>query len=151
MTNYWTVCVLFMFVLNLVLGSDISSACDKHSTCFGNRPKRQDGCCPLLGGEQCDSSADQQCDIELGYNCTNGFCKGKGINISVQFNPFPNKPWFLRVCNTSLLKILWEKEKLLVTSNFSFSHRVFYPFRELSAIFIIFKIVVCKLFEFQRV
>ena len=29
--------------------------------------------------------------------------------------PFPNKPWFLHVCNTSLLKILWEKEKLLVT------------------------------------
>ena len=36
-------------------------------------------------------------------------------------NPFPNKPWFLRVCSTSLLKTLWEKEKLLVTSNFSFS------------------------------
>ena len=38
------------------------------------------------------------------------------------FNPFPNKPLFLRVCSTSLLKTLWEKEKLLVTSNFSFSH-----------------------------
>ena len=44
------------------------------------------------------------------------------------FNPFPNKPWFLRVCSTSLMKTLWEKEKLLVTSNFSFSHSVFYPF-----------------------
>ena len=32
------------------------------------------------------------------------------------------------VCNTSLLETLWEKEKLLVTSNFSFSLRVFYPF-----------------------
>ena len=40
-------------------------------------------------------------------------------------NPFPNKPWFLRVCSTSLLKRLLEKEKLLVTSNFSFSHSVF--------------------------
>ena len=40
-------------------------------------------------------------------------------------NPFPNKPWFLRVCRTSLLKTLREKEKLLVTSNFSFSHSVF--------------------------
>ena len=38
----------------------------------------------------------------------------------LNFNPFPNKPWFLRVCSTSLLKTLWEKEKLLVTSNFSF-------------------------------
>ena len=31
------------------------------------------------------------------------------------FNPFPNKPWFLRVCGTRLLKTLWEKEKLLKT------------------------------------
>ena len=42
------------------------------------------------------------------------------------FNPFPNKPCFLRVCSTSHLKTLWEKEKLLITSNFSFSHSVFY-------------------------
>ena len=60
-------------------------------------------------------------------------------------------PWFLRVCSTGLLKTLWEKEKLLVTSNFSLSHSVFYPFGELSAIFIKFKIVLCKLFEFGRV
>ena len=44
---------------------------------------------------------------------------------------FPNKPFFFRVCSTSLLKTLCEKEKLLVTSNFSFSHRVFYLFGEL--------------------
>ena len=41
------------------------------------------------------------------------------------FNPLPNKPCFLRVCSTSLSKTLWEKEKLLVTSNFSFSHQRF--------------------------
>ena len=52
------------------------------------------------------------------------------------FNPFQSKPWFLRVCTNSLLKALWEKEKLLVMSNFSFSHSVFYPFGEFSAIFI---------------
>ena len=40
-------------------------------------------------------------------------------------NPFPNNPWFLRVCSTSLLKTLWEKEKLLITSNFSFFSTVF--------------------------
>ena len=40
-------------------------------------------------------------------------------------NPFPNKPWFLPVCSISFLKTLWEKKKLLVTSNFSFSHEVF--------------------------
>ena len=67
------------------------------------------------------------------------------------FKPFPNKPWFLLVCRTSLLKTPWEKEKLLVTSNFSFSHSVFYPFGELSAFFIKFEIVVCKLFQFGRV
>ena len=67
------------------------------------------------------------------------------------FNPFPNKPWFLRVCSTSLLKTLREKEKLLVTSNFSFSHSVFYPFGELYTVFIQVKIVVCKLFQFEPV
>ena len=46
---------------------------------------------------------------------------------------------------------MWEKEKLLVTSNFSFSHSVFYLFVELSAIFIKSEIVVCKIFQFGRV
>ena len=41
-------------------------------------------------------------------------------------NPFPNKQCFLRICITRLLKTPWEKEKLLVTINFSFSHSVFY-------------------------
>ena len=41
-------------------------------------------------------------------------------------NPFPHKAWFLRVCRARLLKTLWEKEKLLITSNFSFSPSVFY-------------------------
>ena len=57
-----------------------------------------------------------------------------------KLNPFPNKPWFLRACSTSLLKTLWEKKKLLVTSNFFFSHSGFYPFRDFSAIFIEFKL-----------
>ena len=62
----------------------------------------------------------------------------------VSDNTFPNKPWFLRVCSTSLLKTLWEKEKLLVTSNFSFSHRVFYRNGDISASGIKFEIFVCK-------
>ena len=66
-------------------------------------------------------------------------------------NSFLNKPWFLRVCITILFKTLWEKEKLPVTSNFSFSHSVFYPFGDHSTTFIKFKIVVCNLFEFGRV
>ena len=64
--------------------------------------------------------------------------------------PFPNKPWFLRVCCTSLLKTLWEKEKLLVTSKFFSCHSVFYPFGERSAIFIRFEIVVCNSFSLEE-
>ena len=62
----------------------------------------------------------------------------------VCINPFPNKPLFLCVCSTSLMKTLWEREKLLVTSNFSFSHSVFYPYGELSANLIKLEIVVCN-------
>ena len=70
---------------------------------------------------------------------------------TTSLNPFPNNPWFSHVCYTSLLKTLREKEKLLVTSNFTFSLSVFYPFGELSAIFIKFKIVVGKLCQFRIV
>ena len=58
----------------------------------------------------------------------------EGLRVEKSVNPFPNKPWFLRVCSRSLSKTLWEKEKLLITSNFSFSHSVFYLFGELSVI-----------------
>ena len=59
------------------------------------------------------------------------------------FNIFLNKSWFLRVCSTSLLKTLLEKEKLVVTSNFPFSHIVFWPFGYPSAIF--YQISNCRL------
>ena len=68
-----------------------------------------------------------------------------------QFNPFPHNNTFRSPWETSLLKTRWEKEKLLVTSNFSFTHSVFYLFRDLSEVFIKFKIVICKLFQFGRV
>ena len=61
------------------------------------------------------------------------------------------QPCVLRFCSTSPLKTLWETEKLLVTSNFFFSHSVFYPLGELYAVFFNFEIVVCKLFQFGRV
>ena len=50
-------------------------------------------------------------------------------------NPFPHNDTFWRPWETSLLKTLWEKEKLLLKSNFSFSHSVFYRFEKLSVIF----------------
>ena len=71
-----------------------------------------------------------------------GLC-GKGLTLS------QTSPGFT-VCSTSLLKTLWEKKELLVTSNFYFSHSVFYPFRELSTIFIKFRIVVCRLLQFGK-
>ena len=70
---------------------------------------------------------------------------------SFSFNFFLNKTLFSCVCSTSLLKTLLVKEKLLVKGDFSFSHCVFYSFGEFSAIFINFIIVVCKLFQFERV
>ena len=84
-------------------------------------------------------------------------CLRKGKSIAVCFfnrphlNPSTSKSLPLRVCSISLWQTLWEKEKLLVTSNFSFSHGVFYPFIEVSAIIIKFEIVVCKLFKLVRV
>ena len=67
------------------------------------------------------------------------------------FNPFPNKRWVVHVCSTRLSKTLRVEEKLLITSNFSFSLSVFYTFGKLSAIFINFEIVFCTLFQFGRV
>ena len=43
-------------------------------------------------------------------------------------NPFPSKPLFLRVCNESLLKTLWDKEKLVFVENFSVICIKFNPF-----------------------
>ena len=82
------------------------------------------------------------------YKCLKKFAKKFCL---IYLNSFPNKPLLLRVCSRSILKTLWEKEKLLVTSNFSFSHSVFYLLEELSAISIKFEIVACKLIHFGRV
>ena len=48
--------------------------------------------------------------------------------ITDTFNSFPHNDTFWHPWETSLLKTLWGEEKLLVTSNFSLSHSVFYPF-----------------------
>ena len=86
------------------------------------------------------------------HDCMNGLDMFEQVIDSlVLFNSFPDKPLFLPVSNTSLVKTLREKKKLLITSNFSFSLSVFHPFGELSSIFIKFEIVVCKLFQFGRV
>ena len=58
-----------------------------------------------------------------------------GFYVSIQYKSFENTV---------------VKAKLLLTSNFSFSHCVFCLFQEFSFIFVKFKIV-CKLFQFGRV
>ena len=42
-------------------------------------------------------------------------------HVAMSVNPFPHNDTFRSPWETSLLKTLWEKEKFLVTSNFSFS------------------------------
>ena len=56
--------------------------------------------------------------LSFGKKLKQGLC-GTQLTIS------QTSPVFLRVCSSSLLKTQWEKEKLLITSNFSFSHSVF--------------------------
>ena len=64
-----------------------------------------------------------------------------GYQYFLHLTLFPNKPWLLCVCSTSLSKTPWEKEKLVLTSNFTFSHSVSCPFRALSANFTEFRIL----------
>ena len=81
----------------------------------------------------------------------NPFPKSKSLDFSnLTPPPPPKKKKFYVSAVTSLLKTLWEKEKLLVTSNFSFFHYFFYQFEELTSIFIKFEIVVYKLFQSPR-
>ena len=56
------------------------------------------------------------------------------VCLQVDINPFRNKPWFLRVSSTSLLKTLWEKgeiarnEQLLLYPVFSTHLETLLPF-----------------------
>ena len=73
------------------------------------------------------------------------------LDCSLQGQPFSQtSPGFYVSAVQVFGKNCGEKEKLLLMSNFSFSHSVFHPFRELSAIFIKSEIVVCKVFQFGR-
>ena len=97
-----------------------------------------------------------RCGSDHGWSCLTGWHQGPSKRQILEYifsviQVLTNKPWFLRVCSISLLKTLWEKEKLLVTSNFSFSLSVFYSLGELSAVFTKYEIVVCKVFEFGTV
>ena len=45
----------------------------------------------------------------------------------ILINSFPIKPWFLHVCSISLLKTLWEKEKIAHDEQFLFFLQCFLP------------------------
>ena len=53
----------------------------------------------------------------------------EAYKVGFVFNPLLQKYSFSGINNKQLFKTLWEKKKLLVTSNFSFSHNVFYSIR----------------------
>ena len=57
------------------------------------------------------------------------------FQLYIYFNPLLHKYSFWHINNRQLLKTLWEKKKLLVTSNFSFSDNVFYSVRQLYHIY----------------
>ena len=50
----------------------------------------------------------------------------------------------------ALLKTLWEKKKMLVTSIFFFSHNVFYPMKDNFHVLNNIKFVVCKCFNLSK-
>ena len=54
--------------------------------------------------------------------------EGKMIQMRPTLTPSQTSPGFYASAVQVFLKTLWENEKLLVTSNFSFSHSAFYPF-----------------------
>ena len=90
---------------------------------------------------------DYRIALWLAHQWVSGYCIKPQTNLTLSQTSSG-------LCQSALQvfwKILWEKEKLLVTSNFSFSQSVFYLFREISVIFIKFKIFVCKLFQFGSV
>ena len=66
------------------------------------------------------------------------------------FNPLPHNHNISRPCIRNLLKTLWEKEKMLATSIFSFSHNIFYPSQDKFPFLSHIYFVICKSFQFGQ-
>ena len=71
--------------------------------------------------------------------------------VSYLFNSLPHNPWFPFPWEGRFLKTLWEKEKMLVTSIFSFSHIVFYHVIDRNNCLISLWFFTCKCFQFDLV
>ena len=52
----------------------------------------------------------------------------KGVIVWEWVNPFPNSPWFLHVCSTSLLKTVWGKREIDCNEQFFLSPTAIFPF-----------------------
>ena len=78
-------------------------------------------------------------------------CRRKSRSKSPIYNDFISTLSQTRPCFTCLEYRTVGKREIARNSNFSCSHSVFYPFGELTDIFIKINIVVCKLFLFGRV
>ena len=82
------------------------------------------------------------------------FQKVEQVNSGVSFKvlsktfSFPKQALFFTCMQYKSFENTVGKEEIALNE---LSHGVFYPFSELSAIFIKFEIVVCKLFHFRRV
>ena len=67
--------------------------------------------------------------LAMTLSCSSLLQHNSPLYQNTKFNPFPNKPWFLHVCNMCLLKKLREKEKSFVMRTVSHFHK----FRIMSA------------------
>ena len=74
----------------------------------------------------------------------------KGVIVWAWVNLLQHSPGFCDLVKLDL-KTLWEKEKFLVTSIFSFSHSVFYTIKERNHHFSNIKFVILKCFHFGLV
>ena len=68
----------------------------------------------IRGGNQSTETFLYWFIFSMSGRSSHGRTKFSAYNEKLPFNPFPNKPWVLCVCSASLLKTLWEKEKLLL-------------------------------------
>ena len=80
------------------------------------------------------------------YPFKDKFCLFRHMSILL-INPFPDKPWFSRVCNKSPLKTPWEKETLLIMRTL---YKTFLPFSSNSELlsatsFILEESKICRL------
>ena len=65
-------------------------------------------------------------------------------------NSFPHNADFEDLWKRNHLKTVWEKEKMLVTSIFSFSQNVFYPFKLKFQFLSHIYCVICNCFQFGQ-